>query len=66
MQYYNELLKEILPRYGIHVVEIPRMRAGGKPISASVARSAAAAGDIKNLLQNVPETTLSFMIGDDE
>ena len=65
MQYFNELLKEILPRYGIHVVEIPRIQAGEEPISASVARNAAVAGDIKKLLQNVPETTLSFMIGDD-
>ena len=66
MQFANELLKELLPHYGIRVVEIPRIQAGEGPISASEARSAAAAGDIETLLQHVPETTLSFMIGNDE
>ncbi len=66
MQFANELLKEFLPPYGIHVVEIPRMQTGDKPISASSARSAAAAGDRETLLQHVPETTLPFIIGSDE
>ena len=66
MQFANGLVKELLPPYGIHVVELPRAQAGGQPISASLARSAAAVGDIKTLLQNIPETTLPFIIGKDK
>ena len=66
MQFFNELVKEILPHYGIHVVEIPRLQAGDRPISASSARDAAAVGDRETLLQYVPETTLPFMIGGGE
>ncbi len=66
MQYFNELVKEILPQYGIRVVELPRAQAGGRPISASYARSVAAAGDMETLLQNIPETTLPFIIGKDD
>ena len=62
----NENLKRILPAYGIHVVEIPRLQAQNQPISASTARSAAAAGDRETLLQHLPETTLRFIIGSDE
>jgi len=66
MQFFNELVKEILPHYGIHVVEIPRLQAGDRPISASSARDAAAVGDRETLLQYVPETTLPFLIGSGE
>ena len=66
MQFLNELMIELLPPYGIHVVELPRAQAGGRSISASLARDAAAAGDRETLLQNIPESTLPFFIGRDE
>ncbi len=63
MQFFNELMKEVLPRYGIEVIELPRAQAGGRSISASLARNAAAEGDRETLLANIPETTLRFFIG---
>ena len=66
MQFFNELLKEMLPPYGIEVIELPRAQAGGRAISASLARNAAAEGDRKTLLANIPETTLRFFIGTDD
>ena len=63
MQFFNELMKEMLPRYGIEVIELPRAQAGGRAISASLARNAAAEGDRETLLANIPETTLRFFIG---
>ena len=66
MQFFNELMKEMLPPYGIEVIELPRAQAGGRAISASLARAAAAEGDRETLLANVPETTLRFFIGEDD
>ena len=66
MQFFNELMKEVLPRYGIEVIELPRAQAGGSSISASLARNAAAEGDRETLLANIPKTTLRFFIGTDE
>ena len=66
MQFFNELMKETLPRYGIEVIELPRAQAGGRAISASLARNAAAGGDRETLLANIPETTLRFFTGADD
>ena len=66
MQFFNELMKEVLPRYGIEVIELPRAQAGGRSISASLARNAAAEGDRETLLANIPETTLRFFMGTDD
>lgn len=66
MQFFNELMKEVLPRYGIEVIELPRAQAGGRAISASLARNAAAEGDRETLLANIPETTLRFFVGTDD
>ncbi len=65
MQFYNDLAKEIMPQYGIEVVEIPRAQVKGRAISASLTRSAAVEGDRETLLENVPETTLKFLIGEE-
>ena len=66
MQFFNELMKEMLPPCGIEVIELPRAQAGGHAISASLARSAAAEGDRETLLANIPETTLRFFMGTDD
>ncbi len=66
MQFFNDLLKEQLPPCGIEVIELPRAQAGGRSISASLARKAADEGDRETLLANVPETTLRFFFGDGE
>ena len=66
MQFFNDLLKETLPAYGIEVIELPRAESGGHPISASLARKAAAEGDMETLLANIPETTARFLLGGED
>ena len=66
MSAFNELMKEMLPRNGVDVVEIPRAQAGGRSISASLARRAAADGDRETLLANLPESTLKFLVDIDD
>ena len=66
MQFFNELMKEMLPDYGIKVIEVPRAQAGGRSISASLSREAAAKGDRETLLANIPETTYKILVGSDE
>lgn len=61
MAFFNELMKKILPRYGIEAIELPRASVDGRAISASVARNAADSGDMDTLLANVPAATLRFM-----
>ncbi len=54
---YNSAMKEILPRYGIEVVEIERI--GG--ISASAVRRCMANGDLNSIRQLVPEVTFEHI-----
>lgn len=35
---YNQSMKEMLPAYGVEVVEIPRFQQAGKAVSASLVR----------------------------
>ena len=55
---YNEIMKQLLPAYGVEVVEIERT--GG--ISASRVREALDAGDIAALDELVPKTTLDHIM----
>ncbi len=66
MSAFNELIKEIMPRYGIDVIEIPRAQAEGRSISASLSRRAAFDGDRETLRANLPETTLRFFVDIDD
>ncbi len=58
---YNESMKDILPRYGIRVSEIPRKEAGGDVISASRVRKALKTGDFSVIYKLVPETTFKYL-----
>ena len=66
MQFFNDLMLDLLPKYGIDAIEIPRAQTHGQSISASAARKAAAEGDRETLLQHIPETTVKYFIGEDE
>ncbi len=60
---YNLAMKEILPQYGIDLIEIPRRCSGEFPVSASTVRSALAEGiDREQLRTLVPESTLRFLL----
>jgi [citrate (pro-3S)-lyase] ligase len=58
---YNRTMAEVLPQYGIALVEIERTARDGRFISATDVRAALAAGDFAALEQLVPPTTLAFL-----
>ncbi|MDR1776980.1 MAG: [citrate (pro-3S)-lyase] ligase [Desulfovibrio sp.] len=59
---YNEAMRQILPRYGLSVESIPRLRAGSKAVSASAVREILARqGACSSLRELVPESTLRFL-----
>ncbi|MCX7828830.1 MAG: [citrate (pro-3S)-lyase] ligase [Thermanaerothrix sp.] len=61
---YNRAMMEVLPRYGVEVVEIPRLELSGRPVSASLVRSAMAEGRLEDLKELLPETTLSYLLSE--
>jgi len=58
---YNLVMKELLPLYGIDLVEIRRANAGEAFISATSVREALAVGDFATIERLVPETTLAYL-----
>ena len=60
---YNQQMKEILPRYGIELREIPRKKRKGEAISASLVRRYIQEGQWEFVRQMVPDTTYAFLRG---
>ena len=58
---YNETLKRVLPKYGVKLLEIPRLRKNNNIISASIVRTLFTAGKISELEQYVPEFTFRYL-----
>ena len=58
---YNKQMQEILPRFGIQVVEIPRKEEGGAAISASRVRALLVEGKLDEVRALVPDTTWEFL-----
>ena len=61
---YNQIMKEQLPKAGIHCIIVPRKQAGGKAISASTVRQCLQSGDWDALAKLVPQTTLDYFRSD--
>lgn len=61
-KHYNQQMKEILPQYGVDVLEIPRISASGAAISASRVRKLLADGNIQELASLVPPSTYQYLI----
>lgn len=59
---YNERMKEILPEFGVDVIEIPRKTVDGKVISAAEVRELYKKKDLKNLSKYIPDTTLQYLM----
>lgn len=59
---YNEVMKALLPREGIQVMEIPRIRAGNGPVSASRVRRLLAHPDWAELRSLVPPFTYAYIV----
>lgn len=58
---YNRSMMEILPEYGIEVIEIERKKSNTSIISASLVRKAVEEGNWKKLHTLVPETTFRYL-----
>lgn len=58
---YNEQMKEVLPRYGIEVVELKRMEQEGDAVSASRVRALLAKGETEAALRLVPPCTAAWL-----
>lgn len=59
---YNLALKEILPKFEIEVIIIPRKKVNDKIISASLVRSLLKSDDYEKIKELVPEVTYNFLI----
>ena len=58
---YNRAMQAFLPPRGIQVIELPRIAAGGAPISASRVRALWQQGDFAALETLVPPDTLRYL-----
>jgi len=58
---YNRQMKEILPRFGVEVTEMPRKEQGGAAVSASRVRALLAEDKLEEIRPLVPETTWAFL-----
>ena len=59
---YNALMKEMLPSYGIDVVEIPRLTKAGKTIKASSVRAFLDEGSFKAASALTPPSTWPYLL----
>ncbi len=59
---YNQALKNILPKYGIELREIPRKESQHGYISASKVRAAIIKGEIGEIKEIIPTSTYKFLI----
>lgn len=58
---YNEAMKTILPQYGIHIIEIPRVKNNGQIISASAVRASLNTGMLMDADSLIPQTTKEIL-----
>ncbi|MEI7611831.1 MAG: [citrate (pro-3S)-lyase] ligase [Betaproteobacteria bacterium] len=61
-QSYNLTMKRLLPLYGIELTEIERQQAAQGAISASRVRQLLATGNLEQLHDLVPDSTLAFLL----
>ena len=61
---YNALMKELLPAYGIDVVEIPRLADAGGPVTATRVRALLDEGRFKAASAFTPASTWPYLLAD--
>lgn len=61
---YNDTMKDLLPRYGVKVMEIPRLAIDGQIVSASAVRQLIKDKKLQEVKKLVPETTYNFIISE--
>lgn len=58
---YNDKMKNILPQYGIEVVEVPRFQQEGRVVSASLVRKNLKEGKMDIVKELVPSSVYSYL-----
>lgn len=58
---YNDMMRAVLPEYGIEFIEIPRKEYDGTPISASYVRELLKDRNFDSIGKIVPTTTLDYL-----
>ncbi|MDR1705276.1 MAG: [citrate (pro-3S)-lyase] ligase [Clostridiales bacterium] len=58
---YNARMKELLPGYGIDVIEVQRREQNGQAVSASAVRALLAEGRLEEVRPLVPEAVYSYL-----
>ncbi len=61
---YNTVLKEVLKREGVEVIEVPRSEFNGKVISASYVRNYIREGEFERAFELLPPSTIDFFKSD--
>ena len=61
---YNALMKELLPKYGVEVVQISRLTDLESPVTATRVRSLLDAGQFKAASALTPESTWPYLLAD--
>lgn len=59
--YYNIQMKKILPKYGVELIEIPRITCSGKPISAKKVRACIMQNDVQTLADFLPDEIIEYL-----
>lgn len=59
---YNRQMKEILPQFGIEVIEIPRCSVNGKTVSATEVRELIKENRVQKIRELVPESTYDYIV----
>lgn len=59
---YNNTMKELLPRYNVEVIEVPRIGVGNNITSASRVRKLIKENNFLELKNLIPESTYKFLI----
>jgi [citrate (pro-3S)-lyase] ligase len=58
---YNQTMAEVMPEYGIELIEIPRTGRDGVAISATRVREAMVHGNLESIAGQVPASTYDFL-----
>lgn len=58
---YNQRMREMLPRFGVSLIEVERRMSGGNPISASRVRQLLSRGQTDTLSSLLPSDTLELI-----
>lgn len=58
---YNIQMKKILPKYGVELIEIPRITSSGKPISAKKVRACIKQNDVQTLSEFLPVEIIDYL-----